>query len=281
MAVTPSRSGRPGASWEVFEEATPAELDSCPFCEGREDRTPPEVFALPTEGREENTPGWRVRVVPNKFPAFDGHEVVVHSPTHVRSLVELEPDQLALIAEAWRARAAAARAGGFPFLFAGVNEGYRAGASLHHSHSQLVRLQDEPPAEAAEHDGEACRFCEYVAWERAEGTRVVVERDGLLLVCPYAGRAPFECLVAPLEHEDDAFASALLDTALELAADALRRLRVAEGPRPANLWLHGCGHWHFEVLPRLTTFAAIELGTGHYVNPLPPEEAAETLRRAS
>ena len=281
MAVTPSRSGRPGASWEVFEEATPAELDSCPFCEGREDRTPPEVFALPTEGREENTPGGRVRVVPNKFPAFDGHEVVVHSPTHVRSLVELEPDQLALIAEAWRARAAAARAGGFPFLFAGVNEGYRAGASLHHSHSQLVRLREEPPTEAAEHDGGACRLCEYVVWERTEGSRVVVERDGLLLVCPYAGRAPFECLVAPLEHEDDAFASALLDTALELAADALRRLRVAEGPRPANLWLHGCGHWHFEVLPRLTTFAAIELGTGHYVNPLPPEEAAETLRRAS
>ena len=170
--------------------------------------------------------------------------------------------QLALIAEAWRARAAAARAGGFPFLFAGVNEGYRAGASLHHSHSQLVRLREEPPTEAAEHDGGACRLCEYVVWERTEGSRVVVERDGLLLVCPYAGRAPFECLVAPLEHEDDAFASALLDTALELAADALRRLRVAEGPRPANLWLHGCGHWHFEVLPRLTTFAAIELGTG-------------------
>jgi UDPglucose--hexose-1-phosphate uridylyltransferase len=281
VAVTPSRSGRPGASWEVFEEATPAELDSCPFCEGREDRTPPEVFALPAEGREENTPGWRVRVVPNKFPAFDGHEVVVHAPTHVRSLVELEPDQLGLIAEAWRARAAAARAGGFPYLFAGINEGYRAGASLHHSHSQLVRLRDEPPTEAAEHDGGACRLCEYVAWERAEGSRVVVERDGLLLVCPYAGRAPFECLVAPLEHEDDAFASDLLGTGLELAADALRRLRAAEGPRPANTWLHGSGHWHFEVLPRLTTFAAIELGTGHYVNPLPPEEAAETLRRAS
>ncbi len=281
MAVTPSRSGRPGASWEVFEEATPAELESCPFCEGREDRTPPEVFALPAEDREPNTPRWRVRVVPNKFPAFDGHEVVIHAPSHVRSLVELEPDQLALIAEAWRARAAAARADGFPYLFAGVNEGYRAGASLHHSHSQLVRLRDEPPAEAAEHDDDACRLCEYLAWERAEGTRLVAEQDGLLLVCPYAGRVPFECLVAPLGHEDDAFASDLLGTGLQLAADALRRLRAAEGPRPANLWLHGSGHWHLEVLPRLTTFAAIELGTGHFVNSLPPEEAAETLRRAS
>jgi len=120
-----------------------------------------------------------------------------------------------------------------------------------------------------------------MAWERAQETRVVVERDGLLLVSHYAGRVPFECLVAPLEHEDDAFKSALLAAGLNLAVESLRRLRAAEGPRPANLWLHAGGHWHFEVLPRLTTFAAIELGTGHYVNSLPPEEAAERLRGAS
>lgn len=281
MAVTPSRSGRPGASWEVFEEPAPAELESCPFCEGREDRTPPEVFALPAGSRDPNTPGWRVRVVPNKFPAFDGHEVVVHSPDHVRSLVDLEPGQVPLIAEAWRARAAAAREDGFPHLFAGVNEGYRAGASLHHSHSQLVRFRDEPPAQAIEHDGGPCRLCDYLSRERDEGTRVIEEREGLMLICPWAGRAPYECLVGPLEHEDDAFKSAGLAGGLELAVDALRRLRAAAGPRPANLWLHGSGHWHIEVLPRLTTFAAIELGTGHYVNSLPPEEAAETLRRAN
>jgi UDPglucose--hexose-1-phosphate uridylyltransferase len=279
--VTPSRSGRPGASWAVFEEATQAELDSCPFCEGREERTPPEVLALPAGGREPDTPGWRVRVVPNKFPAFDGHEVVIHSPTHIRSLTELEPDQIELIAEAWRARAAAARADGFPHLFAGVNESHRAGASLHHSHSQLVRLRSEPPLQAVEHDGLGCRLCEYVAWEQEQGTRVVAEQDGLLLVCHYAGRAPFECLVAPVAHEEDAFSSPLLAAGLDLAIDALRRLRAAHGPRPANLWLHAGGHWHLEVLPRLTTFAAIELGTGHYVNSLPPEEAAETLREAS
>ena len=276
--MTPARSGRPGASWAELEKPTPAELDSCPFCEGREDRTPPEVLAFPSEGREPDTPGWRVRVVPNKFPAFDGHEVVVHTPHHARSLVELEPEQIPLIAEAWRARAAAARAAGFPHLFAGVNEGYPAGASLHHSHSQLIRLRDEPPLQALEHDGGACRMCEYLAWERTERTRVVVERDGLLLLCHYAGRAPYECLVAPLKHEADGFASPLLAAGLELAVEALRRLQAAEGPRPVNLWLHAHGHWHLEVLPRLTTFAAIELGTGHYVNSLPPEDAAAALR---
>lgn len=279
VSVAPARSGRPGASWAEFEEPTQRELDSCPFCEGREDRTPPEVLALPANGREPNTPGWKVRVVPNKFPAFEGHEVVVHSPRHVRSLVELEPEpeQIALIAEAWRARAAAAREAGFPHLFACVNEGYPAGASLHHSHSQLIWLRDEPPVQAAEHDGGACRFCEYLAWERSEETRVVIERDGLLLLCPFAGRAPYECLIAPLEHEPDGFGAGLT-TGLGLAAEALRRLREAQGPRPANLWLHCGGHWHIEMLPRLTTFAAVELGAGHYVNSFSPEQAAESLR---
>jgi UDPglucose--hexose-1-phosphate uridylyltransferase len=219
-----------------------------------------------------------VRVVPNKFPAFDGHEVVIHGPSHVRSLVELEAGQIPLIAEAWRSRATAAHEAGFPHFFAGVNEGYLAGASLHHSHSQLIRLREEPPLEAIEHNGGTCRLCEYLAWERSERARVVAEKDGLLLLCPYAGRAPYECLVAPSGHEDDAYESSLLAAGLQLAVEALRRLRAATGPRPLNLWLHPGGHWHIELLPRLTTFAAIELGTGHYVNSLPPEEAAATLR---
>ena len=217
-------------------------------------------------------------MVPNKFPAFDGHEVVVHAPNHVRSLVELDPGQFELIAQAWRTRAAAAHEDGFEHLFAGVNEGYHAGASLHHSHSQLIRLHEEPPLQAIEHNRGACRLCEYLAWEREQETRIVAERDGLVLVCHYAGRAPYECLVAPLEHERDGFESELLGAGLELAADGLRRLHAAEGPRPANAWLHARGHWHLELLPRLTSFAAIELGTGHYVNPLPPEKAAAALR---
>jgi UDPglucose--hexose-1-phosphate uridylyltransferase len=235
------------------------------------------VLALPAEGREPNTPGWSVRVVPNKYPAFERQEVVVHSPEHVRSLAELDPEQLELVAEAWRLRAAAARAEG-KTLFAGVNEGRAGGASLPHSHSQLVWLADEPPASKAER-GDGCRLCDYLELERAEGTRVVEERDGLLLLCPYAGRSPFECLIAPLEHEADGFGSTLLGSALDLAAEALRRLAAAEGPRPANLWLHESGHWHLELLPRLTVFASLELGAGHYINTLAPERAAETLRR--
>jgi UDPglucose--hexose-1-phosphate uridylyltransferase len=214
--------------------------------------------------------------VPNKYPAFARQEVVVHTPEHARSIAELEPEQLGLVAEAWRLRAEAAHEEGKQ-LFAGVNEGRAAGASLLHSHSQLVWLDGEPPVVKAER-GPDCRLCDYLELERAERTRVVEERGGLLLLCPYASRAPYECLVAPLEHDHDGFGSPLLGAALALAAEALRRLTAAEGPRAANLWLHEGDHWHLELLPRLTVFASVELGAGHYVNTLAPEQAAETLR---
>jgi len=261
----------------ALEPPTEKELESCPFCEGREDRTPPEVLALPEGGREPDSPGWSVRVVPNKYPAFERQEVVVHSPQHARSIAELEAAQLELVASAWRLRAAAAAEQG-KTLFAGVNEGRAAGASLLHSHSQLVWLDREPPIPRAERGG-GCRLCDYLELERGEGTRVVEDRDGLLLLCPYASRSPYECLIAPVEHEEDGFASPLLGRALGLAAEALRRLSAGEGPRPLNLWLHQAGHWHLEVLPRLTVYASLELGAGHYINTLAPEQAAETLRR--
>ena len=218
-----------------------------------------------------------MRVVPNKYPAFERQEVVVHAPEHVRSLAELGNDQLTRVGRAWQARAAAARDEGFPHLFACVNEGSFAGSSLPHSHSQLVWLREEPPAQAAEHDGD-CRVCALLEQERSDGARVVSEQDGLVLVCPYGGRAPYECLVAPLEHEPDGFRSERLAAGLALVATALRRLGELHGPPPANLWLHNGEHWHLELLPRLTVFAGIELGTGHYVNPLPPEQAAADLR---
>jgi UDPglucose--hexose-1-phosphate uridylyltransferase len=219
-----------------------------------------------------------VRVVPNKYPAFEHQEVVVHAPQHVRSLTDLDAGQLELVAQAWQARAAAARAEGFPHLFACVNEGRLAGSSLPHSHSQLVWLREEPPAEAAEHDGE-CRVCALLERERSEGTRIVTEQSNLVLLCPYAARAPYECLIAPVDHQGDGFGSERLAGALTLAAEALRRLAERRGPAPANLWLHNGEHWHIELLPRLNVFAGIELGTGHYVNSLAPEQAAENLRR--
>jgi UDPglucose--hexose-1-phosphate uridylyltransferase len=274
VAVAPGRSSRPGAGAAELEPVTDEQLASCPFCEGREDRTPPELLALPRD-RAPDTPGWQVRVVPNKYPAFEHQEVVVNAPRHVRSIAELDLEQLELVAEAWRLRAEAAREAG-KVLFAGVNEGHSAGASLQHSHSQLVWLDAEPPIAQAER-GPGCPLCELLEVELADGARVVEQRDGLVLLCPYAGRSPYECLIAPLEHEADGYGPRL-GAGLDLAAEALRRL-ADDAPRPMNLWLHESGHWHLELLPRLTVFAALELGAGYFVNTIPPEEAAAQLRR--
>jgi UDPglucose--hexose-1-phosphate uridylyltransferase len=220
-----------------------------------------------------------VHVVPNLYPAFAGQEVVVHGPEHSRSLAELDDGLLGLVAEAWRLRAQARRDEGLTHLQALVNEGREAGASLTHSHSQLVWLPEEPPLQAAE-AGEPCRICAAISRELREGTRVVAERDGVVLLCPWAGRMPYEFLIAPVEHEVDGFESARLAAALALAAEGLRRLRMVEGPRPANLWLHSGTHWHLELLPRLTILAGLELGAGVYLNPLAPEQAAQALREA-
>jgi UDPglucose--hexose-1-phosphate uridylyltransferase len=303
VVIAPMRARRPGADRPPEDEGRD-DIVGCPFCEGRESATPPETFAIGPRGRAADAPGWRVRVVPNKFPAFSSpapasrrrgglfavrpalgrQEVVIHTPQHRRSLADLSIRQLETVVEAWQARAAAAREQGFPYVQVLVNEGREAGASLPHSHSQLVWLQEEPPLieqerRAQEAEG-GCVLCRVLADELEQRIRVVSERDGIVLLCPFAGRQPYELLVAPTECDSEPFTSSRLGPALVLAAEGLRRLRVAEGAVPVNLWLHPAGHWHLEVLPRLTVLAGLELGSGYFVNTLAPESAAGVLREA-
>jgi UDPglucose--hexose-1-phosphate uridylyltransferase len=213
-------------------------------------------------------------VVPNLYPAFERQEVVVHTPRHVRSLADLADAELQLIADAWQQRWSTGLDDGFLYVHALVNEGSAAGASLPHSHSQLVYLKNVPPTAVPPLDH--ARFQRDVE----EEVRLVVKNDWVAAVCPYTSRVPYELVVAPLEHEEDAFLSPLLGAAFELLADCLRRLRAVEGGVPVNLWLRDTGTWCFEVFPRLTILAGVELGAGIYVNPLAPEEAAQALRQA-
>jgi UDPglucose--hexose-1-phosphate uridylyltransferase len=200
----------------------------------------------------------------------------------VRTFAELSVDQLALVAEAWQRRARDSRAAGLPYLHAFVNEGRASGASLAHSHSQLVSLSEPPPVVALELrqlERSACVLCKLAAHERGSGRHVIAERDGIALFAHPAGRAPYELLIAPLEHiAEGTAAGELLAGALELLAEGIRRLRRVEGPVSWNAWLHNGGHWHLEVLPRLSIFGGTELGAGIYVNTVSPEAAAAALR---
>jgi len=212
--------------------------------------TPPQALVLPKEG------DWSVRVVPNLYPAFARQEVVVHSRRHVRSIAELEDRELDLVADAWRRRARAEPGYIFPLL----NEGREAGASLPHSHSQLVWLP-EPPRHRARPRGET-----------------VLTEGGLTVACPWASRVPYETVVAPVDPEPDALSSDRLGPALRLLAKVVRHLHTLEGPAPLNAWLeHSDRDWQLVLFPRLTIFAGLELGAGVYVNSLPPEEAAANV----
>jgi UDPglucose--hexose-1-phosphate uridylyltransferase len=202
----------------------------------------------------------------------------VHSPRHVRSLADLEEDELAPIGTTWHERIEAARAGGFPYVQVLLNEGREAGASLAHTHSQLVWLRQTPPEPAAElprlRSGE-CELCGLLA--ASEGFDIEA-RDGVRLLAHPAGRAPYETLIAPEHHRPEGDAE-LYATALLLLRSVIRRLRAVEGPVPVNAWAHAGGHWHLEIVPRLTVFAGLELGAGLYVNTVPPEAAAAALQR--
>jgi UDPglucose--hexose-1-phosphate uridylyltransferase len=234
----------------------PDELEKCPFCAGREDRTPPETLRVGDP--------WRVRVVPNLYPAFERQEVVVHTPRHARSLAELGDRELADVAEAWRRRREAEPDG---YLHALVNEGRQAGSSLPHTHSQLVWLP-EPTAETQHPVARA-------AWS------VVAEREGLVVACPHASRLPYEVVIAPAEPRGGGFADEQLPLALQLLGATVRRLHAVVGPLPLNAWLHDSADWHIELLPRLALLAGVELGAGWWINAVAPEQAAGDLRNAA
>jgi UDPglucose--hexose-1-phosphate uridylyltransferase len=251
--VAPNRRRRPGASAGLIDEPSEAELDECPFCEGREDRTPPESFRIGGAAT------WTVRVVPNLYPAFERQEVVVHSPRHVRSFAELSDEEVAAVAEAWRARREAAREEGFGYVHALINEGAAAGSSLPHSHSQLVWLREPPPEVARESGGTAADLLQHL---------VVAALDGMRAVVHPAGRLPYEMLIG-----GEPF---VLGTALLLLREAVARLRAVEGAVPWNAWLH---EGHLELVPRLSVLAGVELGAGIYVNTVAPEDAAIALQK--
>jgi UDPglucose--hexose-1-phosphate uridylyltransferase len=214
--------------------------------------TPPQTLVLPEKG------DWKVRVVPNLYPALERQEVVVQSRRHIRSIGEAEDDELELVAEAWRRRAADEPGHVFPLL----NEGREAGASLPHSHSQLIWLPDRLPPRA---------------WPRAE---TVFEQGDLVVACPWASRVPYETVIAPTKPEQDPFSSALLGPALRVLADIVRRLHALEGEAPLNAWLErGENDWRLVLFPRLTILASLEIGGGIFVNPVEPVAAASALAR--
>jgi UDPglucose--hexose-1-phosphate uridylyltransferase len=313
VIIAGERSIRPGG-----EPRCPApgaiDRERDPFAEGHEDRTPPELYAVRPGGGAANGDGWSVRVVPNLYPALTPdspaperdaqpdlftagaaagwHEVIVSAPDSVSSLAELEPAQVAIAMEVWRARMRAHADSAYVQLI--VNERREGGASLQHTHAQLYALGFVPAEVARERErcgAYATRTMgrglleDLVAEEVRRGERIVAVDEEAVLMAPFASRFPFQLMLVPrvprMRFEDDgALGAALLH-------DGLSRLARHFGSSPPlNMWVRtaprGAEHfcWRIDVAPRLTHLAGLELATGVNLNIVAPEHAAAVLRDA-
>jgi UDPglucose--hexose-1-phosphate uridylyltransferase len=291
----------------------------CPLCSGHEQITPPEVLAF-RDGDGANQPGWRVRVVPNKFPALrvegelsregeglydkmngvGAHEVIIESPRHDALLADMTDKAIEEVFWAFRERFVDLKKDNrIRYIMVYKNHGELAGASLSHTHSQLIGLPVVPRRVTEEMDGarrhyefhERCVYCDIVRQESADRRRVVLEIEHFLVVEPFAPRFPFETWILPKAHQSH-FESEATSVMRNLAAAVRTTLRKMNSvlERPAyNLVIHTAPvqdmpldhyHWHIELIPKITRYAGFEWGTGFYINPTPPEDAARYLRDA-
>jgi UDPglucose--hexose-1-phosphate uridylyltransferase len=310
--LAPRRESRPHERLVVSRPSLPERDDTCPFCPGNEDQTPPEIDRLP------HGEPWAVRVVPNLFAALAGdgsversgpplfrkmpgagsHEVIIESPQHDARLDTMELEDVARVVEMWRTRYRARIAE--PHIRAVVvfkNFGPLAGTSLIHTHSQVVatpvflprllRRLDVATRYADEHG--SCVYDDVIAAEREARVRIVAECGPFLAFEPFAAGSPFETWITPTTHQPS-FGD-LADGDVEdlgcVVRDVLRAIRAACGDPDFNLVMfsapsdgppHAVFHWHIKVLPKLATPAGFELGSAMSINTVAPEDAAAALR---
>lgn len=289
----------------------------CPFCKGNEGSTPPETYSIRVDGNADE-PGWKVRVVPNKFPALinegeptrhsDGiykmvegsgiHEVIVETPNHDEEFYSLTDEEFTNVMKTYRQRIITHRDDPrLQYLLIFRNSGLLAGASLEHPHSQLIGLplvpvaiHDELSVAKDHHDAhESCVFCNMIEREMKDDCRVISENENFIAISPYAPRFPFEVWLFPKSHSSNF--ETMDDASIEDFSRYFKGLMknfasVLDDP-PYNFMLHTAPttytdlphfHWHIEITPCLTHIAGFERGSGYYINPTPPEEAAAHLK---
>ena len=301
----------------------------CPFCQGNEHVTPPEVYARRPDDSPPNGPGWELRVVPSKFRAlamegdlnreaegifekmngFGVHEVVIETPQHDLGMADYPLEHLEEIIRAFLSRLMdLEKDPRFRYVMISKNHGGAAGATLAHSHSQLLAAPIIPPVVSTELDSAReyyrekgrCLLCDVIEQELKADKRIVSQNENFVTLAPFASQVPFELFIVPKKHQH-AFAQIAESEIVSLAwalKDALTRLKLTLKDPAYNLAFHVAPntnaqppsedwttlemdfHWHVEVIPRLIQSHGFERGMGFYVNFTPPEEAAIYLREA-
>lgn len=315
VIIAPDRLNRPE---NIVDEST-LDLDAYdPFLEGNEETTPGEILAYRDPGSKPNGPGWRVRVIPNKYPALEvegelskrgegiydvmngvgAHEVIVECPHMETNLSRLPVETVCEVLWVYHDRLVDLKKD--PRLLHGLifkNKGALAGASLPHCHSQLIVSPVIPISIQEEISGALefynyrgrCIYDDIIQQELAGGSRIVLETAHFVVLCPFASRFPFETWILPKQHSShfENIQRQEIEDLGNVLKTTLMKLELALDDPPYNYVLHTAPFnaedlphylWHIEIYPRLTRVAGFEWGSGFYINPVAPEKAAEFLR---
>lgn len=316
VIVAPGRANRPrDIKRRITSEARqrPTYKPDCAFCPGNEHHTTTPVWNAPNEPAP-----WQVRVVPNKYAAlnrdqepnrkYDGRylaadgfgiaDVVIEHPRHDLSPATMDVDDVALFLTAYRQRHLAIdRDDRINLVTIFRNHGLRAGTSLEHPHSQLIATPIVPPhvrdsiEQAVRHYDKhgTCVYCDMLAEEMRRRIRIVAETEHFVAFCPYASRSPYECRIYPKRHQPAFFSLGgreIADLAGILKGVLLRLYDLLDDPdynyiirsAPSGDQDARYLHWYMVIIPKISTPAGFEIGTGIYINTTAPEQAAEDLR---
>ncbi len=291
---------------------------ACPFCPGNEMYAPNEIYAISSIPREKDTPGWDVRVIPNKYPALKvegelnkrgigiydlmngigAHEVIIETPEHNLNISDMTSHHVKKILTAYKERILDLKQDiRFKYILIFKNYGFEAGATLAHSHSQLIALPIIPKTVKEEINGakkyfdfrERCIYCDIISQELYSQLRVIIEEKNFIAISPFAPRFSFETWILPKKHQSHFYN--ISDDEMESLADVLinifKKLNMALDNPPYNFIIHTSDlvngnldhyHWHIEIIPKLSHAAGFEWGTGFFINPTPPEEAVNFLK---
>ncbi len=301
----------------------------CPFCEGSEYDTPPELYAVRKAHSRLNSPGWQVRVVNSIKPflniegnldrhgkgIFDivhgvgAHEVIIETPRHIANIADLSVEQISRVMHVYTQRfKELEKDERLKYLLVFKNYGWSAGGGrIKHSRSQLIATPVNPKRVKEELAGsrkyfeyhDRCVYCDLIRQELDFKERVIIEVDGFVALVPFASRFPFEVWILPKNHNCDfsVISQPHQKNLAKILKIILLKLKKAANDPPYNYILHTAPfrrpkigywktidqdyHWHIEIIPRLTRVAGFEWGTGFYICPLPPENAAKFLREIS
>ncbi|MCM8780075.1 MAG: DUF4931 domain-containing protein [Candidatus Omnitrophica bacterium] len=324
VIISTERSKRPD------QFATPQEgpqEGECPFCEGFEFKTPPEIYAIRPRHNIPNSPGWELRVIPSIAPflriegdldrrgkgmydmmnGIGAHEIIIETNQHIANLCDLSEESIAKVFSAYIDRITdLEKDPRFKYVLVFKNYGWSAGGGrVRHSRSQIIATPVNPKRVKEELAGsrqyydyhERCIFCDLIKQELEQKDRLILESDGFIAICPFAARFPFEIWILPKKHSCD-FTTLDMPSRLNLAyiiKQVLGKLKKGLNDPAYNYVLHTAPfrrqtksgywrsidwdyHWHIEIMPRITRVAGFEWGTGFYICPVKPEDAAKFLR---